>query len=170
MRRLTLFIAIALGAVITYASAAPDSSEALHQGFVMQKSPAKAILYSLAFPGLGQVYTETYWKAPLFAGAAGACIYGIIANNTSFIKSSSATDDAVAAGKSTAEIAMLRRQREYYRDRRDLSGLFLILTYVAAAIDSYTAANLYDFNVDDKLSLKLVPDPAHNGIALALRW
>ncbi len=161
---------IAFGTAAAAAVAAPDSSEAVRSGFIMQKSPTDAVLYSLAFPGLGQVYTQTYWKVPLFAGAAGACFYGIIANNSSFIKYSNAADAAMAAGKSAAEIAMMRQQREYYRDLRDLSGLFLIITYVAAAIDSYTAAHLYDFNVDDKIALRLVPDPARNGLALALHW
>lgn len=167
------WIIASLGALLvaaTIARAQPDSTAVQQAGFTMKKSPSTAILYSLAFPGAGQIYTETYWKAPLFAGAAGILIYGIIANQSSFSERSDAADAAVAAGKSAVEISLLRRQREFYRDQRDLSGFFLLATYLVAAVDAYAGTHLYDFNVSDKLSVRLLPDATRNGVMLAVSW
>lgn len=172
MRRIIPVI-LWLMAMAVSAAPAPDSTTApdtSRHGFVMKKSPTDAILYSLAFPGLGQMYNETYWKAPLFAAGAGACIYGIISNQSSFAERDAAAASAVAAGKTQSEITLIRRQREFYRDQRDLSGFFLIVTYLAATVDAYSDAHLYDFDVGDKLSLRLMPDASHNGIMLALSW
>ena len=46
------------------------------------KSPLNAVLYSFIFPGSGQLYVESYWKAPLAAGAAGFFIYQILHNHS----------------------------------------------------------------------------------------
>ena len=64
---------------------AQDSTQTTKaEGFKMQKSPTGAIVRSLILPGWGQYYVESYWKIPLFLGAAGTCAYFIIDNNNSF--------------------------------------------------------------------------------------
>ncbi len=166
MRRVVVVL-IAISAFLTVRA---ESASVVQKEFTMKKSPSTAILYSLACPGLGQVYTEKYWKAPLFAGIAGGCIYGIISNNSSFVERSNASDAAVAAGKTALEISLLRRQREFYRDQRDLSGLFLIITYIAATIDAYADAHLYDFNVSENISIHISPSYKGNGVSIALMW
>ena len=47
---------------------AVDSSKAdltKNKRFVMQKSSTKAVVYSLIFPGLGQIYTESYLEGSI---------------------------------------------------------------------------------------------------------
>ena len=36
--------------------------------FVMEKSPWGAVLRSAILPGLGQIYNQSYWKAPIVWG------------------------------------------------------------------------------------------------------
>lgn len=154
--------------------AAPADSTITHDTsshqFKMKKSPTQAVLLSLAFPGLGQYYVESYWKIPVFAGGAGACIYGIVSNNSLLAKKSAEVDNAVAANESSIRIATLKNEREYYRDNRDLAGLYLLAVYVIASVDAYSGAHLYDFDVSDNLSLRLLPDIQHRGLAMQLQW
>lgn len=119
------------------------------------KSPTAAVLYSMLLPGLGQVYTESYWKVPIFTGAAAASTYFILTNQSSFTSASQEYDAAVAAGQPMATTNTLLRRREFYRNNRDVAGLMLLLTYALAAVDAYVGANLYDFNVSPDLTLHL---------------
>jgi hypothetical protein len=56
-------------------------------------------------------------------------------------------------GTDLYEKDLLYRTREYYRDYRDLNVLYLVGIYIISAVDAYVGANLYDFNVDDNLSV-----------------
>jgi len=55
-----------------------------NQSIIPKKSPTLAIAYTALFPGLGQVYVESYWKAPLAAGAALFFAYQISSYHTTF--------------------------------------------------------------------------------------
>ena len=52
--------------------------------FVMSKSPMGAVLRSAVLPGLGQIYTESYWKAPVIWGLAAWLIYNWHTNNQQY--------------------------------------------------------------------------------------
>jgi len=123
---------------------------------LMKKSPTTAVLLSLACPGLGQLYVESYWKAPLFFGAAATLTGMIIWYNSKFLDERDAADKIV--DKTSTEYLQLKASREFYRDNRDQSALFLLGVYVLAAVDAYTGAHLFDFNVDENLSLNFYPD------------
>ncbi|MBU2585918.1 MAG: hypothetical protein KKH32_11395, partial [Bacteroidetes bacterium] len=45
------------------------------------KSPWGAVVRSALLPGLGQIYNESYWKAPIVWGVSGWFIYNWINNN-----------------------------------------------------------------------------------------
>jgi hypothetical protein len=116
----------------------------------MSKSPTGAIYRSLAMPGWGQLYVESYWKAPIFFAATGTLIYFIIDNQ---IKYSDYENRLIGMSKNDIDYQITKLYREYYRDNRDMSGFYLIGVYVLAAVDAYVGAHLYDFQVDDKLSM-----------------
>jgi hypothetical protein len=143
-----MFLAVAAGA-----GAQTDSSGAI------KKSPSTAVLYSFLLPGLGQVYTESYWKVPIFAGGALTSAYFIATNQSQFASASQNYDNALAQGQSASVTSTLLRQREFYRNNRDVAGLALLLTYALAAVDAYVGANLHDFNVDANLSINVLPTP-----------
>lgn len=129
--------------------------------YVMTKSPGGAIWRSLAVPGWGQVYVESYWKAPIFFVGAGTLIYIIIDNQIKF-----ADYDRITSrmAKTDPDYNMTKLYREYYRDNRDMSGFYLLAVYVLATVDAYVGAHLYDFQVDDNLSMSIgissIPVPA----------
>lgn len=113
------------------------------------KSPTGAVFCSLALPGWGQYYVESYWKAPLFLAGWGTVVFFIIDNH---VKYTNANDEYLNyTGTNLQEKNYLFRKREYFRDYRDLNILYLIGIYIVSAVDAYVGANMYEFNVDDNL-------------------
>lgn len=115
------------------------------------KSPSGAILRSLVLPGWGQYYVESYWKAPMFVAGWGTLIFFIYDNNSKFQDAKIEYENYL--GTDPNEKNFLYRKREYFRDYRDLNVLFLAGVYIISSIDAYVGAHLFDFNVNDNLTL-----------------
>ncbi len=102
------------------------------------KSPAGAMLRSAIIPGWGQFYNKAYWKIPIIWGASAGFIYYWIQNNNEY--------------KTNAELYSQTgdygyyQLREFYRDQRDLNGVFLFITYILNIVDAYVDAHLFDFS------------------------
>lgn len=136
----------------------------------LTKNPTTAVLYSLAFPGVGQLYTEQYWKVPIFAGAAVTTAVLMVHNHSQYADLDRQVDAALLAGDNAIVVDRLRRSRDVFRQNRDVSGALLLATYLIAAVDAYVGAHLYDFNVDESLSLRLSPTPtAPLSLAMQIR-
>ncbi|OGU56449.1 MAG: hypothetical protein A2X64_03290 [Ignavibacteria bacterium GWF2_33_9] len=117
----------------------------------LAKSPTGAVLRSLALPGWGQYYVESYWKAPIFVAGWGTLIFFIYDNNSKY--QDAATEYANYTGTDDAEYNFLYRKREYFRDYRDLNIFYLAGVYIISAVDAYVGAQLFEFSVDDNLSM-----------------
>jgi len=130
-----------------------DSISTVDTESKMTKSTWGAIWRSMLIPGWGQLYVDSYWKAPIFFGAAGTLTYLIFYNNSNYIDYSDKLD---LMDKADKDYAITKLWREYYRDNRDMSGFYLIAVYALAAVDAYVGAHLYDFDVGDDLSINLV--------------
>ena len=128
--------------------------------FVMSKSPMGAVWRSLVFPGWGQLYVERYWKAPIVTASCGFLGYLIVDNHNKYAEKRDLINILKAADPNDPQIFMEKRYREYYRDNRDMSAFYLLAVYIIAAVDCYSDAHLFDFNVDDKLSLSIIPNQA----------
>ncbi len=118
--------------------------------FEMTKSPTRAVLLSLAFPGLGQWYVGDKWKTPVFAAAWGTTAFLIGRNWVNYNDKDTEYKDALIQNSTNAPL--LKRQREVYRDNRDQAAFAMLGVYVISAVDAYVGAHLYDFTVDDDLS------------------
>lgn len=123
----------------------------------MTKSPTGALVRSLVIPGWGQLYVENYWKAPLmFGGFVG--VGSIILWNHDNYRSAIDEIDLYSGEETDFELQVLKNKRDFYRDQRDLSGLYMLGVYLISAVDAYVGAHLYDFNVDDDLSFYVKPN------------
>lgn len=109
--------------------------------FVMQKSPWGAVGRSAILPGWGQIYNESYWKAPVVWGVMGWFVYSWIDNNNSY-------NDYKNLYSQTGESLYLE-YRNFYRDQRDEFAIYLLLTYFLNLVDAYVDAHLFDFSVDE---------------------
>ncbi|MBA4310356.1 MAG: hypothetical protein C0425_08470 [Chlorobiaceae bacterium] len=126
-------------------SLSEQSSEDTTQ-FIMGKSPVTALLLSAALPGAGQIYNESYWKAPVVWGISGWFIYNYIQNNNYYKEY---RELFITTG-----LENNRRIREFYRDQRDLFAIYLGLTYFLNLLDAYVDAHLFDFNVTEDFFTK----------------
>ncbi len=110
--------------------------------FIMTKSPWGAVLRSALIPGFGQIYNESYWKAPIIWGLAGWFIYN--------------WNDLNNLYKDNQELYKLNNQsiyrirRDFYRDQRDKFAIYLGLLYFLNLVDAYVDAHLFDFFIDTK--------------------
>jgi hypothetical protein len=109
------------------------------QVFVMSKSPAGALLRSAVVPGWGQLYNESYWKVPVVLGIFGYLSYLWIDNNNLYknFQSQALSNPGLIS------------TRNFYRDQRDLSAIYIAIAYILNMVDAYVDAHLFDFTVDE---------------------
>ncbi|MBU2445676.1 MAG: hypothetical protein KJ666_08900 [Bacteroidetes bacterium] len=109
------------------------------------KSPWGAVVRSALLPGLGQIYNESYWKAPIVWGVSGWFIYNWINNNNLYRDYRDQYLQSVSTG---SENSLYKSLREFYRDQRDLFAIYLGLTYFLNLVDAYVDAQLFSFDVE----------------------
>lgn len=109
--------------------------------FIPSKSAWTAVLMSAVLPGAGQIYNQSYWKAPLIWAISGWLVYNWFDNNKNY--------------KNFNELYLntqnndYRRLRTFYRDQRDLFAIYMGLTYFLNLVDAYVDAQLFDFTVEE---------------------
>jgi len=113
--------------------------------FEMQKSPWGAVLRSAIVPGLGQIYNESYWKAPVVWGFMGYFVYVWVDNNNKYNNYSDAYKFSGFENDKT--------YRDFYRDQRDEFAIYIALTYFLNLVDAYVDAHLFDFSVEENKML-----------------
>ncbi|HAY32996.1 MAG TPA: hypothetical protein DCY06_02580 [Bacteroidetes bacterium] len=132
-----------------------NNSNYTEEDFKMKKQPWRAVAYSALLPGAGQFYTESYWKIPIILGAGGYFVYGIINNNNQYIDYRDQYLNSQTAENPSGDPRLLNL-REFYRDQRDNFIIYSSILYLANLIDAYIDAELYDFNVSDKIKFGLL--------------
>lgn len=122
--------------------------------------PGRATLYSLLLPGLGQCYNGEYWKVPIYWGLLAGGIHFWSSNQTNYkryqrIYKEAGTEGSGYTGQISAETA--KYYRDSYRRFRDYSVLATCAFYLLQVIDANVFAFMYDFEVNDDISLKMAP-------------
>jgi len=136
-----LFVLIFFSVAFAQFENAGDKSISTDSVFVSTKSPWTAVLMSAVIPGAGQIYNESYWKAPIIWGLAGWLVYNWVQNNNSYKEN---RDIYLKTGNEN-----YRKLRTFYRDQRDLFTIYMGLTYLLNLVDAYVDAQLFDFSVDE---------------------
>ena len=135
------FVLVFFTAAFTQIKDVEDKSAVNDSVFIPTKSPWTAVLFSAIIPGAGQIYNESYWKAPIVWGIGGWLVYNWLKNNQDYKN----YKDLFAQ----TQIENYRRLRTFYRDQRDLFTIYMGLTYLLNLIDAYVDAQLFDFSVDE---------------------
>lgn len=136
-----LLVLIFFASAFAQTKIAEDKSINSDSVFVLTKSPWTAVLMSAVIPGAGQIYNESYWKAPIIWGLAGWLVYNWVQNNNSFKENKNLYIQT--------NIENYRTLRNIYRDQRDLFTIYMGLTYLLNLVDAYVDAQLFDFSVDE---------------------
>ncbi|HEX2788530.1 MAG TPA: DUF5683 domain-containing protein [Ignavibacteria bacterium] len=131
-----------------------DTNDVKQTTFVMKKSPLTATLLSAAIPGAGQFYNESYWKIPVIAGVGGYLVYEIIQSNKDYRNYADQYSASITTQNPSGD-ARLLSLREFYRDERDRFFIYTALLYLVQIADAYVDAELYDFDVSDKMKFTL---------------
>jgi hypothetical protein len=113
------------------------------------KSPTKALMFALVLPGMGQAYNGKYWKIPIVWGALGVAGYAIYFNTGEY---ENALYNYILEENSDNE----RIVRGWKRNM-ELSYIAAILIYGLQILDAYVDANMYTWDVNDNLSLRVSP-------------
>ncbi len=115
-----------------------------------KKSPKTAMICSLAFPGLGQLYNGKQFKALILGGAEiGLFVNSIYLNQ--MLK------------KSTTEA-----EREFYIQNRNLSTWYLVGIVLYNVLDAYVDAHMSYFDESKDLSFHVDPSEENPKIMLSL--
>lgn len=144
--------------------------------------PGKATVYSILFPGMGQIYNGEYWKIPIYWGAIAGGVYFYSDNKRNYERykwiydQANSTDPDVEKPPVSAENALY--YRDMYRRYRDYSILATALFYVIQVVDANVFAYMQDFEIDDDITLRveptvITPDYAQApgmGLGLTLRF
>ena len=141
-------------------------------------SPPKATILSAVLPGAGQIYNRKYWKAPIVWAGLGTCIYFIQDNNSQYQRYKDAYLAVVDGDPDTIDEfggryspQQLLDVTDTYRRWRDLSYIFLGLSYMLNVIDANVDAHFVRFDVGPDLSLSMGPSlyvAAHGGAGLSI--
>ncbi|OJJ23838.1 hypothetical protein BKI52_05670 [marine bacterium AO1-C] len=142
-------------------------------------SPRKALLYSAAFPGFGQIYNRKYWKLIVIYGVG--TFIGLnmktqhdrfLLFRDEFVRKSNDPDYVAIRGLDAEGLQSVKNQAK--RDR-DFMIILAVLVYGLQMVDANVDAHLMDFDLDNNLSLRLKPTiengPYANfaGLSLSLR-
>lgn len=148
-------------------------------------NPKKAALYSAILPGLGQAYNKKYWKIPVVYSALGVIGYFYVDNNSNYRKYKEAykfrTDDdqnTIDEYIGTYTDDNLKVLRDYYRRNLELTVIIGVAVYALNIIDATVDAHLFEFDVNDNLSMKIQPEISHSmfgntqikGLKLSLKF
>ena len=133
-------------------------------------NPTKALLLSL-IPGGGQIYNGQAWKIPIIYGALGGVGYFAYTNYTNMAAFKNEYLHRVNGGTPQLEgYTTYPNSSIYnlYQSNNKNFQLFVIITaavYGLNLIDAYVFGHLYDFQINDDLSLHLSPSLAPTPIA-----
>jgi hypothetical protein len=150
----------------------PKKSDSLGKKF---HDPHKATMYSLYFPGLGQIYNRKYWKLPLVYAAVGIPAYEYF-NNKSWYQRCQYALAVIVGAQATGTInqdslnkvdshlksfvlqgddGSVRSYRNEYRKDQDYAVLFFLLFYGLQIVDASVDAHLMNFDVGPNLSMHI---------------
>lgn len=133
----------------------------------------KATTLAAIFPGMGFVYTKTYWRIPIYYGGFIALATVIDYNGRNYQRYKAAYDALTDGNPSTVDEfngryspELLARVRSAYRRDRDLAIIGMAAAYLLSVVDTYVIASLKNWDVDENLSVRVEPtmiDTRFNG-------
>ena len=137
-------------------------------------NPKKATIFALALPGSGQIYNKKYLKAGIVYGGFAGLAYMYDFNRDSLSKYQTIYAAKIDGDTNTIDLypnrseAAVKSDRDFHRKYRDLSLIGFVVLYALQAIDANVDAHLKEFNLNDDLSVKLIPNVFANRPGLGM--
>ena len=133
--------------------------------------PGKAALFSLILPGAGQAYNKKYWQVPIVWAAVGGMGYVVAYNSGIYRDYDEAYDIRLANGGPSPDeeypyVVMSTQQiyneRVRWNKNRQLAIIGFAAVWIANSAQAFVSAHLMEFDIDDDLSLQLLPEQEIN--------
>ena len=128
-----------------------------------EHSPQKALLLSI-LPGAGQVYNHQAWKIPIVYAALGGVGYYCYYNytnmrqfKTEYLYRQQHGGATQLAGYESYPTANIYNMYESYNKYFQLSLFGIAAVYGLNLVDAYVFGHLFDFELNDDISLHLSP-------------
>jgi hypothetical protein len=122
------------------------------------RSPGLAALCSAVVPGTGQIYVGSYWKVPIIVGFGTYFISQWLHYNRLATEARDRYDASLIQTPAGDKLQLALR--EFYKDQRDTYTWYMVILYLLNVADAYVDASLYDFDVGDDLSVRVLPGEA----------
>ncbi len=173
-------------------SAAPARAQA-PDSVLLRHPPGGALWRAAVLPGWGQVYNRQYYKLPFVYLGLGLLTYSVVNTHRDYVRYRNAFQyrafqDLVESGArednpraafeadynrlvakfGPISAAPIRAKRDVLRRNRDLTVLGIGLVYGLQMLDAYVSAHLFDFDVDEDLTVALRPH--RTGLTATLRF
>lgn len=131
-------------------------------------STKKASIYSALIPGYGQYYNKKYWKIPIVYSCIGTAFYIGKWNQNKYLIYKEAFQFRTDQDESTIDEfeniyseANLVTIKNYHRKNRDLAYIICAGLYLLNIIDASVDAHLFNFTINDDVSLNIEPYMMH---------
>jgi hypothetical protein len=183
MRSIIVFLYVAVA--LPNAIRAQSTDSLVVDTLKKEHSFKKALLYSAALPGLGQIYNhkampkgqkKAFWKVPLIYAGLGATGYFFQSNQSTqkALKTEytnrmegNVTDPQWADYDDEAVLTLYQQ----YLNQRDLSIIGIGIVYLLQIADAAVEAHFVGFDVSDNISMRLkLATPARNSIGLGVSF
>lgn len=133
---------------------------------IKRLDPRKALLYSAAFPGLGQLYNKKYWKMPLVYGGLAVGIGVADFYQKNYVKFRDdlyiflATGNAPSGRSETNLRYIVNRARR----QRDYTVIMTVVGYLLQMVDAHVDAHLEEFKLNKEMKISLQPSIEQNNL------
>ncbi len=115
----------------------------------LDHSSRRAMIYAMVLPGLGQAYNKKYYKIPIVYGALGGVSYWVYYNTQGYRQAS--------ADYTELQDDRNERYLRAWRRNLELSYITLVGAYALQVLDAYVDANLFYWDVDPDLTVRIQP-------------
>ncbi len=127
---------------------------------IFRGQPGRAMLYSLALPGAGQVYNKRIWKVPLALAIDGFALYNLLQARSlynrydgCYVSIIERLPNASLCGSiSTSQDAF--RFRQAARTNMETSWLFMGGAHMLVAVEAFIDRHLINFDTSEDLSIR----------------
>lgn len=171
MNRLVLILLFCLGAS-SLACAQVDNmnpstktivADSTKTSFVAEHSASKALRLSI-IPGGGQIYNKQAWKVPVIYGMLGGLGYLVYTNykdckmfKDEYLHRVNNNDEALLEDYTSYPKENIYNLYQTYNQRFQLMIVISVVVYGLNLLDAYVYGHLFDFQIDDNISMTMSP-------------
>jgi hypothetical protein len=158
------FVFFILNSIHAQTADSVSANKPIDSTSVIKHSPKKATIMSAVLPGLGQIYNKKYWKVPVIYAGIATVGYFAVSNNQNYSKYKTAYKIRTDGDTNTIDEFYKKYTdqnlldiKNYYRRNLEVTVIAGVALYALNIIDASVDAHLFDFEVNDDLSLNIKP-------------